>query len=68
MGKDLIEELSNLKLKENALKRYLDTTFNQETRIKIFKDLQDIAKKIEQAKFKIQLEKELKKNEKNKGI
>jgi len=62
---ELIEKLSNLKLEENNLKRCLDTSyFDYEKRTELFNRIKGIKKEIQQIKFKIRLEKELRKDEK----
>ena len=61
MGKDLISELSKLKMAEATIKRALDTSFSRVEKKKIFIELQKIQKEIELVKFKIQLEKEINK-------
>ena len=56
--KELIEELSDLTLKEKALKRALDVTYyNNDKRIKNFKEL----KQVKVVKYKLRLLKELEK-------
>lgn len=62
---ELIDKLSKLKLEENCLKRNLDMNYlDLELRTKIFKRIKENKKEIELVKFKIRLEKEMKKNEK----
>ena len=60
MSKNLIEELSNLKIQESTLLRYLDTR-DVNKRKKAFDDLKEIRKQINLVKFKIKLEKEMRK-------
>lgn len=60
--KELIEELSDLTLKEKALKRALDVTYyNNDKRIKNFKELKQIKEQIKVVKYKLRLLKELEK-------
>lgn len=60
--KELIEELSDLTLKEKALKRALDVTYyNNDKRIKNFKELKQVKEQIKVVKYKLRLLKELKK-------
>ena len=62
MSKELIDKLSKLKLAEANLKRTLDTkSFSHKGKSKIFNELDNIKKEIELVKFKLKLEKELKK-------
>ena len=62
---ELIDKLSKLKLEETCLKRNLDMNYlDEEMRTKIFKRIKENKKEIELVKFKIKLEKEMKKNEK----
>lgn len=62
---ELIEKLSKLRLEENCLKRNLDINYlDEEIRTKIFKRIKENKNEIELVKFKIRLEKEMKKNEK----
>ena len=62
---ELIERLSNLKLEEKNLKRVLDVYYRDENmRTKAFNKIKKIKKEMEQIKFKLRLEKELK-NENN---
>ena len=62
---ELIEELSKLELERNYLKRNLDMNYlDMELRTKIFNRIKQNKKEIELVKFKIRLEKELRKNEK----
>ena len=63
---ELIEQLSNLKLQEKALLRALDRAYNDiDMRTKLFNKIKNIKKEIELVKFKIRLERELKKDENN---
>ena len=65
MNNELIDKLSKLKLEESCLKRNLDMNYlDLELRTKIFKRIKENKKEIELVKFKIRLEKEMKKNEK----
>lgn len=60
--KELIEELSDLTLKEKALKRALDVTYyNNDKRIKNFKELKQVKEQIKIVKYKLRLLKELEK-------
>ena len=62
---ELIEKLSKLELERNYLKRNLDMNYlDMELRTKIFNRIKQNKKEIELVKFKIRLEKELRKNEK----
>lgn len=64
MNNELIEKLSKLKLEENCLKRNLDVNYlDSELRTKLFKRIKENKKEIQLVKFKIRLEKEMKKNE-----
>lgn len=66
MSKELIDKLSNLKMTEKLLRRTLDTScYTSEKKRKVFKELEDVQKQIELVKFKLKLEKEIKKNEKS---
>lgn len=63
---ELIEKLSKLRLEENCLKRNLDINYlDEEIRTKIFKRIKENKNEIELVKFKIRLEKEMKKNANN---
>ena len=65
MNNDLIEKISNLELEKKSLIRCLDTSyFDYEKRTELFNRIKEIKKEIQQIKFKIRLEKELKKDEK----
>lgn len=62
---DLIEKLSNLEMQKKSILRELDRVYNNfELRTKRFNEVKEIKKEIEQIKFKIRLEKELRKDEK----
>lgn len=62
---DLIEQLSLLTMEEKCLKRNLDKYYNDvDERRKMFNKLRENKKKVEQIKFKIRLEREMKNNEK----
>ena len=61
MSKELIDRLSKLKLTEATLKRALDTSFARKDKQKIFQEMEKIKKEIEMTKFKLKMEKELKK-------
>lgn len=62
MSKDLITQLSNLKLKESSLKRCLDKNcFNSKGKARVFKELEKVENEIKLTKFKLRLEKEMKK-------
>lgn len=62
MSKELITQLSNLKIKESALKRNLDLVcFNQQKKSKIFEELTKVQEEIKLIKFKLRLEKEINK-------
>lgn len=61
MENKLIKELTELKIKEKAYKRFLDLKYyDNEQRSKFFNELKEIKKDIRKIKFKIRLEKELK--------
>ena len=62
MSKDLITKLSNLKLKESSLKRCLDKNcFNSKGKARLFEELEKVENEIKLTKFKLRLEKEMKK-------
>ncbi len=62
---ELIEELSKLTLQEKSLKRNLDVCYyDSKKREKLFKEIDEVKKKIKKIKFKIRLEREMKNNEK----
>ena len=62
MSKDLITKLSNLKLKESSLKRCLDkNSFNSKGKARVFEELEKVENEIKLTKFKLRLEKEMKK-------
>lgn len=62
MSKELIDKLSNLKMTERLLRRALDTKcYSRENKNKVFNELQKTIKEIELVKFKLKMEKELKK-------
>ena len=62
---DLIGQLSLLTMEEKCLKRNLDKYYNDvDERRKMFNKLRENKKKVEQIKFKIRLEREMKNNEK----
>ena len=62
MSKELIEKLSKLKMTEASLKRSLDSkSFSSKGKSKIFKELEGIKNEIELVKFKLKIEKEMKK-------
>lgn len=63
---NLIERLSGLQLKEKALLRELDIVYNDfELRTKTFNKIKEVKSEINKVKFKLRLEKELRKNENN---
>lgn len=63
---DLIEQLSNLKLEEKSLKRNLDRFYyDVDARTKLFERIEENKKEINNIKFKIRLEREIRKNENN---
>lgn len=65
MNDKLIDELARLKLEKNSLIRGLDTNYyDYEKRTKLFNRIKEVKKEIAQVKFRIRLEKELRKNEK----
>lgn len=60
---ELIERLSILKLQEKNLLRVLDRVYNDlDKRTRVFNQIKEIKKEIESIKFKIRLEREMKKN------
>ena len=62
MSKELIDELAELKLEKNSLMRATEYKFNSnKKREKLFFRLRDVNKEIEKVKFKLRLEKEMKK-------
>ena len=66
MNDKLIDELSRLKLEETSLKRCLDRAFyDYDKRTELFNRIKEIKKEIEQIKFKLRLEKEMKNDEDN---
>ena len=61
---ELIERLSILKLQEKNLLRILDRVYNDlDKRTRVFNQIKEIKKETENIKFKIRLEREMKKNE-----
>lgn len=62
MNDKLIDKLTKLELEEKCIKRNLDRYYrNENDRTRLYKRLQEIKKEKEQVKFKLRLEKELKK-------
>lgn len=62
MNNKNIDELSNLLMEEKSLKRILDLNYyNKEARDKHFSRLLEVQKEIRKVKFKIKLEKQIKK-------
>ena len=62
MNKDLIEKLSLLKLEKKYLKRELDNKWHdREEKQKLFDRIKDVNKEIEYVKFKLELERKMKK-------
>lgn len=61
MNNTLIEQLSKLKLEEVAVKRGLDKNLSNTERTKMFNRLKEIKKKQETIKFKLELERKMKK-------
>ena len=60
--KSLIEELSDLTLKEKALKRALDVTYyNNDKRNENFRKLKEVKYQIKVVKYKLRLLKEIEK-------
>lgn len=60
---ELIERLSILKLQEKNLLRVLDRVYNDlDKRTRVFNQIKEIKKETESIKFKIRLEREMKKN------
>lgn len=60
MSRELIDELSKLKLRESYLKRCLDNNYyNRKIKAKVFEELKKVEKQIKIGKFKLRLEKEL---------
>ncbi len=63
---ELIEQLSNLEMQKKSILRELDRVYNNfDLRTKRFNEVKEIKKEIDQIKFKIRLEKELRKDENN---
>ncbi len=61
-----IDILSNLKLRKNKLKRNLDIfQYDYEKRTNTFNEIKEVNKEIEKVKFKMNLERRLKKIENN---
>ena len=61
---ELIDKLSNLEMQRKRLLRILDQVYNNSNkRTKTFNEIKLVKKEIEQTKFKIRLEKEMRKNE-----
>lgn len=66
MNDNLISKLSELEMKQNHLKRCLDVTYyNNEKRKKFFEEIKEVKKEINNVKFQIRLEREMKKNVEN---
>lgn len=62
MNNKLIDELAMLKLKEKNLKRVLDIYFyDSKKRENNFKELKKVKKDIEKIKFKLRIERKMKK-------
>lgn len=61
MNNKLIDELTQLEIKFKYLKRQLDMTNNKEKRTEIFNSVKKTQKEIEKVKFKIRLEREIRK-------
>lgn len=62
MNNKLIDELAMLKLKEKNLKRVLDIYFyDPKKRESNFKELKNVKKDIEKIKFKLRIERKMKK-------
>lgn len=60
MSNKLIEELSNLTLKQKYLKKELDIIwYNKEKREKTFAKIKETKKEIEYVKFKLELERKM---------
>lgn len=66
MSNRLISQLSELKMKEKHLKRFLDVTYyDKQKRKKFFEEIQKTKKDIKNIKFQIRLEREMRKDEKS---
>lgn len=66
MNNNYIDILSDLELKKKKLKRCLDIAqYDTDKRTEIFYEIKDINKEIEKTKFKINLERKMKKIENN---
>ena len=66
MNNELIEELSRNKAEQTATKRILDTYYKDEKkRTKLFNKINYLKKQEEKIKFRIRLERQIKKNEKS---
>ena len=66
MNRELIEQLSKLKLEENSLKRQLEYAFKKnKKREKLFFRLRDVKEEINKTKFMLRIESERRKNDNN---
>ena len=61
MNNTLIDQLSRLKMEEVAVKRGLDKNLSSKERTKMFNRLKEIKAKKEIIKFKLELERKMKK-------
>lgn len=61
MNNTLIEQLSRIKMEETALKRGLDKNLSNTERTKLFNRLKEVKKQKEALKFKIELERKMRK-------
>lgn len=62
----LIEKLAMLEMGEKSIKRNLNTYYvDKEKRAKLFGKLHKIQKDIERVKFKLRIEREIRKNDKD---
>jgi len=60
----LIEKLAMLEMNEKSIRRNLNTYYvDKEKRAKLFKKLHQVHKDIECVKFKLRIEREIRKNE-----
>lgn len=61
----LIEKLARLELERNSVRRNLNTYYaDKEKRERLYKKLKQVKNEIELVKFKLRMEREIRKNEK----
>ena len=64
MSNELISKLSKLKLERGCIKRNIDTNYKHpKIKTELFERLKEVDKEIEKVKFKLKLEKEMKKDD-----